>query len=64
MNSRLKYNLKILKILEKYFRSVPDIRFFQALWNFGIIEWEDTSHYIIKDKHYEESYQTLKKLKE
>jgi len=69
--NRQKANFKIIKRLKNYFKTNPEIRFFQGLWNLGIIEW-DNSKYVrdltgengpIKDKHHEESEKTLDNLK-
>lgn len=60
-NNRQEYNIKILETLKQAIHSYPDLRFFQLLANVGIVEYDsDTS--AIKDKFYEESGDTLKKV--
>lgn len=43
----------------------PDIRFIQALWNLGIITAENsvTGGLIIEDRHHEESFTTINRMK-
>lgn len=55
MNQRKKANLKILSRLISIVDQYPDLRFQQILIDFGITE-------VGKDKFYEESVETLKKL--
>ena len=57
--NRQKYNLEILDSLKSYFEANPDIRFFQGLWNTGIIETTQGKIQIIKDKFSEESEETF-----
>jgi len=52
----------ILNILREYSEANPDLRFHQILWNFGIFEWEDICD-VVKDKHYETSQETLKRMR-
>lgn len=64
---RLKYNKKILEILEEYLVSNPEIRFIQALWNLKIIDneiIEGNGHDIIVpiDRFYEEPNETLDRI--
>lgn len=58
-NNRLESNLKILKKLEEYFLENPQIRFFQGLWNVGIVS---ANGVVIMDKYSEESDKTFNKL--
>ena len=65
--SRLEYNRKLLKELESYIENNPNLRFIQALWGMKIIDSEilldsncDTR---IIDRFFEESKQTLKRIK-
>lgn len=55
MNQRKKANIKILNRLISIVDQYPDLRFQQILIDFGITE-------VGKDKFYEESVETLKKL--
>ena len=50
----------ILNILREYSESNPDLRFHQILWNLGIFEWKYRDR--IKDKHYETSQETFKRI--
>lgn len=59
---RQQYNLKILGKLKEYFITNPDIRFFQGLWNVGIIEVSNNR--IIIDKYNLESETIFNDLKE
>lgn len=61
---RLKSNLKILEILQQLAYNNPDLRFWQLLAAFRIIEYEQEGTELPKvvDKFYEESSTTLKKL--
>lgn len=61
IENRQKYNLEIIKELEAYFIKNKDLRFIQGLWGLGIIN--RNKEFIIEDKFYEESHDTLKKLK-
>ena len=61
MTSRQEYNIKILEMLKQAIYSYPDLRFFQLLANIGIVEYDSNTN-AIKDKFYEESGDTLKKV--
>jgi len=56
-------NMQIVRKLHQYFNENPDIRFIQGLWDLGLIDYEDYEKFIIKDRHYEESGITLKRMK-
>jgi hypothetical protein len=61
--SRRKDNLKIIEKLKDYFIENPEIRFWQGLFNLGIISgWIDdySQCYRFDDKHHEEPDVTLK----
>lgn len=60
-NNRLEYNIKILEMLKQAIYSYPYLRFFQLLANVGIVEYDSNTN-AIKDKFYEESGDTLKKV--
>lgn len=60
--NRYKTNKKILKKLKKAFKLNPDLRFCQMLWSLSIIN-RPTPESDIVDNFYEESEETLKKLK-
>lgn len=65
--NRKEENKKLLKILEDYLESNPDIRFIQALWALGIIDREvtDSSGFetsFIIDRFYEEPNKTLERV--
>ena len=55
--SRLNDNVEVLNILVDYLKQNPDIRFFQALYNVGIMDSKNV------DRFYEEPSETLKKKK-
>lgn len=63
---RLKYNKKILEILEEYLVSNPEIRFIQALWNLKIIDrepiWNPGEVNPPIDRFYEEPDKTLDRI--
>lgn len=61
MTNRQEYNIKILEMLKQAIYSYPDLRFFQLLANIGIVEYDSNTN-AIKDKFYEESGDTLKKV--
>lgn len=63
---RKESNLKITERLKEYFEKNPNIRFHQALYNLSIntCEYDSQENYIIKDKFYEESLDTLKNIKD
>ena len=63
---RRHYNLLIAGALSEYLEANPGIRFFQALWNLGIIERDGNpviGFGLIIDKYNEEPEETFKKLK-
>lgn len=60
-NNRQEHNIKILEMLKQAIYSYPDLRFFQLLANVGIVEYDSNTN-AIKDKFYEESGDTLKKV--
>ena len=55
--SRLNDNVEVLNILVDYLKQNPDIRFFQALYNVGIMDSKNV------DRFYEEPYETLSRMK-
>lgn len=57
---RQHFNFKILEELENMVKAYPELRFHQLLWKCGIFESDVTGG--IRDKFYEESEQTFKKL--
>lgn len=64
---RIEANLKLLELLKETLCKNPELRFIQALWNLGIIdrakeEWGKSSY--IRDRFYEESEDTLKRISE
>lgn len=61
IDSRQKYNLKLLKEIEKQVNNNPELRFGQILANLGIIDYEYDSINdvcIVKDPFHEESQTT------
>lgn len=54
-NMRYENNKKILEILNREVEEYPDFRFIQLLWKLGIVNNED--------RFYEESNETLEKIK-
>ena len=62
--TRQEANKQILKVLEQEIEAFPDGRFQQILWNMGIVDGEMDEKGVmrIKDKHHEESVDTLRKL--
>lgn len=70
--NRQQSNLEILAILENYFVRYPDIRFGQALHNLNLathrqylnIDGQGEKDYLYTDLFYEESDQTLLKIKQ
>lgn len=54
-NIRYENNKKILEILSKEIEEYQDFRFIQLLWKLGIVN--------NKDRFYEESSETLEKIK-
>jgi len=62
--NRQNENLEIVSILAKYFKSNKNVRFFQGLWNLGIIEKTITANKPpqIINKYNEESSITLSKM--
>ncbi len=58
---RLKNNQEILQILNDTALKYPDMRFIQILWALGIINKKD---FLIEDRFYEESEETLQKIKQ
>lgn len=58
---RLKNNQEILQILNDTALKYPDMRFIQILWVLGIINKKD---FLIEDRFYEESEETLQKIKQ
>lgn len=58
--TRYEANKKIIKILSATAENNPDLRFIQILWQLGIINLYNG--WLIEDRFYEESEQTLKKL--
>ena len=58
---RLKNNQEILQILNDTALKYPDMRFIQILWTLGIINKKD---FLIEDRFYEESEETLQKIKQ
>lgn len=64
MNERLQYNRDILVILSDLIEKCPDLRFGQILFNAGVIDHINGENGpIIKDPFYEESLDTLKRIK-
>lgn len=64
MNERLQYNRDILVILSDLIEKCPDLRFGQILFNTGVIDHINGENGpIIKDPFYEESLDTLKRIK-
>ena len=61
MNKRQENNLKIFQKLFTLIMDEPDLRFMQALWALKIIDRNDDS-LEIKDRFYEESEETLKRM--
>lgn len=61
MTKRQEYNLKILQKLFALIMNEPDLRFVQALWALKLIDREKDS-LDIKDRFYEESEDTLKRM--
>ena len=59
--TRLEANKEILKILEKLVEELPDWRFGQLIYNTGIFSTPGLRWY---DPFFDESTETLKKLKE
>lgn len=59
--NRQECNIKILEFLKQDIYTYPDLRFFQLLANIGIVEYDSKTN-TIKDKFYEESSETLKKV--
>lgn len=55
--SRLNDNIEVLNILVDYLKQNPDIRFFQALYNVGIMDSKNV------DRFYEEPSETLSRMK-
>ena len=55
--SRLNDNVEVLNILVDYLKQNPDIRFFQALYNVGIMDSKNV------DRFYEEPSETLSRMK-
>ena len=55
--SRLNDNIEVLNILVDYLKYNPDIRFFQALYNVGIMDSKNV------DRFYEEPSETLSRMK-
>ena len=60
--SRLEYNLKIIDKLKEFFEQNPHQRFFQGLFNLGIVEYSKPYSGQICDKFNEESKKTFNKL--
>lgn len=61
IDSRQKYNLKLLKEIEKQVNNNPELRFGQILVNLGIIDYEYdylNDVRIVKDPFHEESQTT------
>jgi hypothetical protein len=54
---RLANNLQVLRILEAYLRTYPDIRFSQALYNLDIVRSE-------RSDFYTEPSETLRRVRE
>lgn len=67
INKRQEANREILSILSEAVEKYPDWRFGQILFNHGIIEFEDNSSTSvlrsIKDPFYDESVDSLSKIK-
>ena len=63
--SRQKENEIILSVIQNYLKNNPNIRFIQALWNLGIITAENsiTGGLIIEDRHHEEPFTTINRMK-
>lgn len=59
---RQENNFALIEELRKYFEKYPQMRFIQGLWALGIINRDN--HFVIEDRFYEESGQTLTKVKE
>lgn len=53
--NRIEANLKLLEILKEILCKNPQLRFIQALWALSIIDK-------VKDRFYEESSDTLKRI--
>jgi len=61
--SKLDVNTKIMAKLFMYFVENPEIRFWQGLYNLGIITGKTNDGvFIVDDKHHEESSVTLDNL--
>ena len=63
---RLTSNLELVDFLSKLVVKHPDLRFGQILVNYGFIECETNTYdftVIVKDPFYEESIDTLKRVK-
>lgn len=61
---RLEHNLKIINILKTEAHKHPYLRFWQLLTCLGIVRYEDgVSSPIVKDGFYEESSETLERVK-
>ena len=67
--NRLEANSAILNIIREYAEANPELRFHQILWNLEIFEWEkiagicEIQDNVVKDKHHEESEETLADLR-
>ena len=60
-------NKKILKMLESYVETYPDMRFQQILYAFGVTESMydiETNESVVEDLYYEESNVTLQRMRE
>lgn len=59
--NRQECNIKILEFIKQAIYTYPDLRFFQLLGNIGVIEYDPLTN-AVKDKFYEESSETMKKV--
>lgn len=59
--NRQECNIKILEFIKQAIYTYSDLRFFQLLGNIGIIEYDPLTN-VVKDKFYEESSETMKKV--
>lgn len=61
INKRLESNRLLVKKLSELVEKYPEQRFGQILYNYGFLDID--SNYNIKDPFYEESVDTLKRIK-
>lgn len=62
MNKRLVANRTILDVLTQYIEAHPDIRFSQALFNLGIVEFDSNVEHVWKDDYHLEPEEILERM--